>query len=57
MKKSMDHFRESLPYIEKAYELDSTEIAIMESLRTIYYRLQMNDKFQEINEKIQKLKQ
>lgn len=57
MEKAKEHFRTSLPYIEKAYELDSTEIAIMESLKTIYYRLQMNDKYQDMNEKIQKLKQ
>ncbi len=57
MEKAKDHFRNSLPYIEKAYSLDSTEIAIMESLRTIYYRLQMNDKYMEMNKKIQSLKQ
>jgi len=57
MQKANEHFRMSLPYIEKAYELDSTEIAIMESLKTIYYRLQMNDKYQDISAKIQKIKQ
>ncbi len=57
MEKAKDHFRNSLPYIEKAYSIDSSEIAIMESLRTIYYRLQMNDKYMEMNKKIQSLKQ
>ncbi len=57
MQKANEHFRLSLPYIEKAYQLDSTEIAIMESLKTIYYRLQMNDKYQDISAKIQKIKQ
>ncbi len=57
MEKAKEHFRSSLPYVEKAYSIDSTEIAIMESLRTIYYRLQMNDKYMEMNKKIQSLKQ
>lgn len=54
--KANEHFRQSLPYIEKAYSIDSSEIAILESLKTIYYRLQMNDKYMEVNKKIQELK-
>ncbi len=57
MEKAKNHFRISLPYVEKAYSIDSSEVAIMESLRTIYYRLQMNDKYMEMNKKIQGLKQ
>jgi tetratricopeptide (TPR) repeat protein len=57
IKKAEEHFRLSLPYIEKAYEIDSSEMAIMESLRTVYYRLQMTEKYTEINKKIQSLKQ
>ncbi|MCF8358683.1 MAG: tetratricopeptide repeat protein [Prolixibacteraceae bacterium] len=55
IEKAKEHFRQSLPYIEKAYSLDSTEIAILESLKTIYYRLKMTDKYNEINKKIQNL--
>jgi len=57
IEKAKEHFRQSLPYIEKAYTIDSSEMAILESLKTIYYRLQMNDKYMEINKKIQSLKQ
>jgi tetratricopeptide (TPR) repeat protein len=57
IEKAKEHFRQSLPFIEKAYTIDSTEIAIIESLKTIYYRLQINDKYMEINKKIQSLKQ
>ncbi|MDA3879936.1 MAG: tetratricopeptide repeat protein [Prolixibacteraceae bacterium] len=53
--KGKNHLKEALPYIERSYELDSSEIAIMESLRLIYYRLQMNDKYDEINEKVQNI--
>lgn len=49
------HLKEALPYIEKAYSIDSTEVAIMESLRLIYYRLQMTDKYDVINEKIKSI--
>ena len=49
------HLKEALPYIEKAYSIDSTEVAIMESLRLIYYRLQMTKKYDEINKKIQSI--
>lgn len=54
--KGNDNMRKALPYIERSYELDSTEVAIMESLKQIYYRLKMIDKYNEINEKIQNLK-
>jgi tetratricopeptide (TPR) repeat protein len=56
IEKAKEHFRISLPYIEKAYSIDSTEMAILESLKTVYYRLQMNDKYLEVNKKIQSLK-
>ena len=42
-------FLESLPYLEKAYELDPEESGIMSTLKTLYYRLQMNDKYEEIS--------
>jgi tetratricopeptide (TPR) repeat protein len=49
------HLEKALPFMEKAYEIDSTEMAIMESLRQIYYRLKMNDKYDEMNEKIKSI--
>jgi hypothetical protein len=56
MEKAKEHFRISLPYIEKAYSIEPTEMAILESLKTVYYRLQINDKYLEISKKIQSLK-
>ncbi len=61
IKKANDQFRLALPYIEKAYEIDDTQIAIMESLKTIYFRLrseseELNAKYEAINEKIKSLK-
>jgi tetratricopeptide (TPR) repeat protein len=57
IEKAKEHFRISLPFTEKAYSIDSTEMAILESLKTVYYRLQINDKYLEISKKIQSLKQ
>ncbi|MFA9391368.1 MAG: tetratricopeptide repeat protein [Prolixibacteraceae bacterium] len=51
-----EYLKDALPYIEKAYSIDSSEIAIMESLRLIYYRLKMTEKYEEINTKVQNLK-
>lgn len=45
--------KKALPYMEKAYEIDDSEVAILESLKTIYYRLQMTDKYNEVNKKLQ----
>lgn len=52
-----NHLQNALPYMERAYDIDSTEMAIMESLRQIYYRLKMNDKYDKINEKIKSISQ
>lgn len=56
MKESQAYFEKALPYIEKAYEIAPTEMAVLESLRMVYYRLQMNDKYQEIDKIAKSLK-
>jgi tetratricopeptide (TPR) repeat protein len=48
-----DKFSESLPYLEKAYELNPDEKSLFDTLKTLYYRLQMNEKYEEISSKIQ----
>ncbi|MEE4197354.1 MAG: tetratricopeptide repeat protein [Bacteroidales bacterium] len=45
-------FEKSLPYIEKAHELQPNDMGIMSTLRTLYYRLKMNDKYEAISEKM-----
>jgi len=45
-------FEKALPYIEKAHELQPEERSIMTTLKTLYYRLKMEDKYQEIDAKL-----
>lgn len=45
-------FKDALPYIEKAHELQPEERSIMSTLKTLYYRLKMEDKYQEMEEKL-----
>ncbi|MGV8094395.1 MAG: tetratricopeptide repeat protein [Mangrovibacterium sp.] len=37
-------FRKALPYLEKSYQLNSSDKMILELLKNVYYRLQMLDK-------------
>ncbi|MGM0550180.1 MAG: tetratricopeptide repeat protein [Bacteroidota bacterium] len=45
-------FKEALPYIEKAHELQPEERSIMTTLKTLYYRLKMEEKYQEMDKKL-----
>ncbi len=38
----------SVPYMEKAHEIDPKDRASLETLKTIFYRLKMTDKYQEV---------
>ncbi len=50
--KAKDLFKEALPYFEKAHEMAPDEIEPMTALRSIYYNLQMGDKFEEMERKM-----
>ncbi|MFW6310474.1 MAG: hypothetical protein ACOC1D_05160, partial [Prolixibacteraceae bacterium] len=43
-------FKKALPYMERCYELDPDHPMTLESLKNLYYRLQMMDKYNEILE-------
>lgn len=45
-------FKQALPYMEKCYELKPDDNMTMESLKNLYYRLQMMDKYNEMLEKL-----
>lgn len=54
-KEANETFRKSLPYMEKAHELKPEDTMVLETLKNLYYRFEMNDKYEEINEKINNL--
>jgi tetratricopeptide (TPR) repeat protein len=43
----------SVPYMEKAHEINPAEQTTMQTLKTLYYRLQMTDKYNAIVKEIQ----
>ena len=54
------YFDLSLPYLERAYELQNTEVAVLESLKSLYFRLrekspEMMQKYEYFNDKLQEL--
>jgi len=53
--KADEKFRESLPWLEKAHELNPDDVSTMETLKMLYYRLKMMDKHAEISEKLENL--
>lgn len=54
--KSDSLFHEALPYMEKAYEQRPDEILVLESLKSLYYRFKMDDKYDAISAKLDSLK-
>lgn len=52
-----EYFRKALPFVEKAHELKPEDPYAMETLKTLYYRFNMNDKYDEIDAKLKSLSQ
>jgi tetratricopeptide (TPR) repeat protein len=44
--------KKAIPYMEKANELNPNDKQTLETLKTLYYRLQMNDKLEEVKQKL-----
>jgi len=55
VEKADEKFQESLPWLEKAHELNPDDVSTMETLKMLYYRLKMMDKHAEISEKLENL--
>lgn len=45
-------FKQSLPFMEKANSINPDDCGTLETLKTLYYRLQMNDKYETVKTKI-----
>jgi len=56
VKQADEIFKESLPYLEKAHELDPKEINTLETLKVLYYRLHMYDKRDQIVKELEDIK-
>lgn len=54
--KQFDVYREALPYYEKAYEFDSSNISIVRTLLGIYENLEMSEKQKALQEVYQGMK-
>ncbi len=42
----------ALPYIERAHEINPDDVESLKTLKTLYYRLQMDDKYEEVIAKL-----
>ncbi len=56
-KKYMAYWEKALPYLEKANELQPTDMGALQALKLLYARLNMPEKLKIVNDKINELKQ
>ncbi len=54
-KEGDDILLQAVPYMQKAHEIDPTDRASLETLKTIFYRLKMDDRYNEVVEKLKAL--
>ncbi len=54
--KADEEFKKAIPYMEKASEVNPEDTYSLESLKTLYYRLKMMDKFDVVNKKLEDMK-
>jgi tetratricopeptide (TPR) repeat protein len=57
IEEAMAVFGKALPYMEKANELKANDAFAMRSLKELYYRLKMTDKYNDIKARLDKLEQ
>jgi tetratricopeptide (TPR) repeat protein len=50
--KAKEFFKQALPYMEGAYNIDSSDLTLLTTLQTIYQQLSMNAKAKEIEKRI-----
>jgi tetratricopeptide (TPR) repeat protein len=56
MTQAQELFKQSLPYVERADKARPNDANVLDTMKNIYYRLQMMDKYEEVDKKIQDLK-
>ena len=55
VEKANEVYAKALPFMEKAYELKPDDTYAMQSLKELYYRLKMTDKYNAVKEKLDAL--
>lgn len=53
---SEGEFKKAVPYMEKASEINPKDVSSLETLKSLYYRLKVNDKLEQVNQKLKELK-
>ncbi len=48
-------FRQSMPFFEKAHELNPTRVSYIDTLKRLYFRFEMTDKYNEMEAKLEAL--
>ncbi len=51
-----ENFKKALPYLEKADEINPDNMSILSSLKQVYYKLEMTDKYKETKARMDALK-
>jgi tetratricopeptide (TPR) repeat protein len=54
--KGSEELKKSLPYFEKARSINGEDLDNLQFLRSVYYKLGMNDKYKEVNKKYEEVK-
>ena len=54
--KGTAELKKSLPYFEKAYSINGENLENLQFLRSVYYKLGMNDKYKEVNKNSEEAK-
>lgn len=54
--KADELFKTALPYMERAYQEKPGEESVLESLRGLYYRFDMNEKYEEVDKKLKSIR-
>ena len=54
--KGSAELKKALPYFEKAREINGEDLDNLQFLRSVYYKLSMSDKYNEVNKKYEEVK-
>jgi tetratricopeptide (TPR) repeat protein len=56
MSQATEFFKQALPYVERADQAKPNDENVLDTMKNIYYRLQMMDKYEEVVNKMENLK-